>query len=123
MTILIVDDNDGIRRLLRRLMGETATDIWDCKDGLDALAAYADHQPDVVLMDIHMPRMDGLTATRQIQQLNAAARIIIITDYDDEQLRQSAWQAGACAYALKEDLTDLTRLVASVAHSSRTDIE
>ncbi len=123
MTILIVDDNDGIRRLLRRLMGGTATDIWDCSDGVDALAAYAAHQPDVVLMDIHMPRMDGLTATRQIRQLNSAARVIIVTDYDDEQLRRSARQAGACAYALKEDLTDLTELVSLVARSPRTNDE
>ncbi len=112
MTILIVDDNDGIRRLLRRLVDETATDIWDCNDGLDALAAYADHRPDVVLMDIHMPRMDGLTATKQIRQLNSTARVIIVTDYDDERLRRSARQAGACAYVLKEDLTDLLTLVA-----------
>ncbi|MEI9978558.1 MAG: response regulator transcription factor [Edaphobacter sp.] len=117
MTILIVDDNDGIRRLLRRLMGGTATDIWDCNDGIDALAAYADHRPDVVLMDIQMPRMDGLAATRQIRQLNSGARVVIVTDYDDEQLRLSAMQAGACAYALKEDLTDLTELVTLVARS------
>ncbi len=123
MTILIVDDNDGVRRLLRRLIGNAAIDIWDCTDGVDALAAYADHQPDVVLMDIRMPRMDGLVATRQICEFHSNARIIIVTDYDDEQLRQSAWQAGACAYALKEDLTELTELIASVAHSTQTNNE
>ncbi len=116
MTILIVDDNDAIRRLLRRLMGETATDIWDCKDGLEALSAYVDHQPDVVLMDIHMPRMDGLTATRMIRQCYSTACIIIVTDYDDDHLRQLAKKSGASAYALKEDLSGLTRIVTSLVY-------
>lgn len=63
MTILIVEDNAGIRRLLRRAFVETASAIWECSDGAGALAVYERHRPDFVLMDIRMPQMDGLTAT------------------------------------------------------------
>ncbi len=65
-----------------------------------------------------MPRIDGLTATRQIRKLYPTARIVIVTDYDDEQLRTAANHAGACAYAIKHNLTDLAQLVVSVAQGA-----
>ena len=68
MKILIVDDNAGMRRLLRRAVPDTASAIWECSDGADALAAYAERHPNVVLMDIRMLRMGGLAAARQIFQ-------------------------------------------------------
>ncbi len=114
MKILIVDDNAGMRRLLRRAVPETASTVWECSDGADALAAYAERQPDVVLMDIRMPRMDGLAATRQIRHFDPAARVVMITDYDDEDLRAAALEAGACGYALKQNLTELPGLIRSV---------
>ncbi|MGC1297892.1 MAG: response regulator [Alloacidobacterium sp.] len=114
MTVLIVEDNDGIRRLLRRALLNTASAIWECSDGADALAVYEDHRPDVVLMDIRMPRMDGLTATKQIRESHPTARIVVVTDYDDEDLRTAASEAGACGYALKQDLTDLPQIVHSL---------
>ena len=66
MTILIVEDNPTIRRLIRRAISDIADNIIECEDGADALAAYTEHRPDAVLMDVRMPRMDGLSATRQI---------------------------------------------------------
>ncbi len=115
MTVLIVDDNAGVRRLLRRVAAEVATGIWECSDGADALAAYSAHQPSVVLMDVRMPQMDGLAATRQIRLADPSARIVIVTDYDDDALRQAAREAGACAYVLKVNLLDLSALIRSVA--------
>ena len=115
MTVLIVDDNPGVRRLLRRAVLDTASVVWECPDGADALAVYADRVPDVVLMDIRMPRMDGLTATRQICQSHPEARVVMITDYDDEDLRKAAAAAGARAYALKQNLTDLSGLIRLIA--------
>ena len=114
MTVLIVEDNAGVRRLLRSAVAGIATAAWDCCDGADALEAYAVHRPDIVLMDIRMPRMDGLAATRQILGIHPLAKIVIVTDYDDDALREAAREAGACGYVLKLDLLELAPLIRSI---------
>jgi CheY-like chemotaxis protein len=111
MTVLIVEDNAGMRSLLRRALAGVADQVWECSDGADALEAYQEHQPDVVLMDMRMPRMDGLKATRQIRQAEPSARIVIVSDYDDEDLRTAASAAGASGYTLKQDLSELINLL------------
>lgn len=113
MTVLIVEDNTSVRRLLRRAIDQVATQIWECNDGADALSFYDQHRPDVVLMDIRMPRTDGLAATRQIRQLHPDARIVIVTDCDDQELRVAASEAGASDYVLKQNLTGLASLIGS----------
>jgi two-component system response regulator DegU len=111
MTVLIVEDNSGVRTLLRRALLGTASQVWECNDGADALQSYADYRPDIVLMDVRMPVMDGLMATRQICQSDPSARVVIVTDYDDEDLRCAASAAGACGYTLKQDLSELIDLL------------
>ncbi len=111
MKILIVDDNAMMRRAIKALIADQADEFCECADGATASAAYAEHQPDFVLMDIAMAQMDGLTATKQIIAAHPAARIIIVTGYDDKHLRAAARAAGACGYVLKEDLLELRRLL------------
>jgi DNA-binding NarL/FixJ family response regulator len=115
MKVLIVEDNAGVRRLLRSALAELSGDIRECCDGADALAAYAAHQPEVVLMDIRMPRMDGLAATKQILLFDSSAKVLIVTDYDDDALRNAAQEAGASGYVLKLNLLDLAQQVRSLA--------
>src|ERR1700722_9882990 len=115
MTLLIVEDNAGIRRILRRTLVDTASAIWECANGSDALAAYEEHRPDIVLMDIRMPGIDGLTATRQIRGYDPSARVIVVTDYEDEGLRTAAFEAGAREYVLKHEISDLPEIVLSLA--------
>jgi len=112
---LIVDDNEGIRRLLRRAIREIADPIWECCDGVDALKSYIDRRPDIVLMDIRMPIVDGLEATRRILKFDPEARVMIVTDYDDDDLREVALEAGACGYWLKEEVADLPQKLLSIA--------
>ncbi len=119
MTLLIVEDNAGIRRLLRRTLVDTASAIWECADGSDALAAYEEHRPDIVLMDIRMPRVDGLTATRQIRRHDPSARIIVVTDYEDDDIRVAAFEAGVREYVLKHEISDLPEIVSSLAAQDR----
>jgi DNA-binding NarL/FixJ family response regulator len=115
MTVLIVEDNEGVRRLLRSVVTDIAAVAWDCGDGADALEAFGMYRPDVVLMDIRMPGLDGLAATRQIMRSHPSAKIVIVTDYDDDGLRDAAREAGACGYALKRNLLDLVPLILSAA--------
>lgn len=114
MKILIVDDNPGVRRLLRRSLADSTTELWECNDGAAALPAYQEHKPDLVLMDIHMPEVDGLTATKHIRCSDPSARIVIVTDYDDDDLRTAAFQAGALSYILKQDISALPELIAAL---------
>ena len=110
MKILIVDDSAAMRSLLRSLVLPFGVEIRECADGADAPAAYEAQNPDLVLMDIRMNEVDGIAATKQIRAADPIAKIVMVTDYDDDALRQAAILAGACGYVLKDNLLDLVRL-------------
>lgn len=113
MKLLIVDDNPEMRRLLRRVIGGLASEITECDDGGGVLAAYHRAQPDWVLMDIGLKAVDGLTATRQLLIHWPHAQVLIVTNYNDDVLREAARAAGAVGYVLKEDLSVLRGLLAA----------
>ncbi|HEY3138360.1 MAG TPA: response regulator transcription factor [Blastocatellia bacterium] len=110
MKILIVEDNYAMRHLIRSVLSDMA-EVLECGDGADALAFYEQHRPDWVLMDIRMQNVSGIEATRQIIAAYSDARVIIVTNYNDERLREAGRTAGACDYVLKEDLTSLRRIL------------
>jgi DNA-binding NarL/FixJ family response regulator len=112
-SLLIVDDNDRMRDLIRVLVSGLVDAIHECGDGEAALAAVAEHRPDWVLMDIEMPREDGITTTRRIKAAFPAARVVIVTQYDDDRLRRAAREAGADGYVLKESLMEIPRLLST----------
>jgi len=109
MKLLIVEDNPAVRLMMRRVLADLADDICECSDGAEALEAYRAAQPDWVLMDIRMPRVNGLTATRQITSYDPAARVVIVTNHNEAELRAAATAAGACGYVLKENLLEVRR--------------
>ena len=114
MKIMIVDDNPQIRKLIRSLVEDLAEKVIECGDGDEAVAVYAAQQfsgDDRVLMDLQMPRLGGLEATRRLLTDFPEARIIIVTQHDDTYWREAAQLAGACGYVLKENLLDLRRLL------------
>ena len=112
-SLLIVDDNDAMRRLIKALVGGLASVIYECTDGVQALEMYERFHPDLILMDIEMVEMDGLTATQQIIAAYPETKIVMVTKYGNERLREAARQAGACGYVLKENLMDLHDVLAS----------
>ncbi|MFC1465789.1 MAG: response regulator [Candidatus Brachytrichaceae bacterium NZ_4S206] len=116
--ILIVDDQRLMREGLRMLleMEEGFEVVSEAADGQAALDAYAQHAPDIVLMDIRMPGMDGVEATRRLLQRDPSARVIILTTFDDDQYVFEGLRAGALGYLLK-DLSgeELVRAIRTVA--------
>jgi len=110
--ILIVDDSRAIRELIKMTLIGVAEIVGECSDGSEALAAYERLRPDWVLMDIGMKNMDGITATRQIIAADPQARIMIVTDYNDDSLRRAAADAGASGYVVKENLLDIVDILA-----------
>lgn len=108
--LLIVEDNPKMRQMIRTLFSGSGYQIYECEDGSEALEAYKLHKPDWVLMDIVMKKMDGITATNLIIDDFPDAKIIIVTDYDDNMLREKAKSAGAYDYVVKEDLSVLERI-------------
>jgi len=112
-SLLIVDDNSSMRRLIGRVVREFACELIECSDGAEAFAAYEQHQPDWVLMDIEMQKKDGLTATREICAAYPDARVVIVTHYGDPAFRHAAGRAGACGYVLKENLFELRNMLSS----------
>ncbi|HET6443975.1 MAG TPA: response regulator transcription factor [candidate division Zixibacteria bacterium] len=112
--VLLADDHTLVRKGLRALLDEAPEIqvIGEASDGRDAVAKTNDKQPDVILMDISMPLLSGLEATRQIMERNPDARIIILTVHSNEEYLLQALRAGAAGYLLKEAApTDLIRAI------------
>src|SRR5262245_48917611 len=116
--VLIADDQAMIRHGFRMIVqGEPDMEVVaEAPDGEHAVAATRRFEPDVVLMDIRMPRLDGLTATREILAAPVAPRVLILTTFDLDEYVYEALRAGASGFLLKnappEDLVDAIRIVA-----------
>lgn len=113
MKILIVDDNEKVRELLRDYLPATVDEIYECADGSLAFALYKEHLPDWVLMDWQMQKTDGITAIREIIAEYPKANICMVTAFDDEEIRREAFRAGACGFVLKDNLFELEAIIAS----------
>jgi DNA-binding NarL/FixJ family response regulator len=117
MRVLIADDQDFIRRGLRDVLSEEK-DIEVCAeaiDGKDALAKSLEFRPDVVIMDIMMPKMDGIDAMRLIREALPDAKIVSLSLYDVPEMADEVEQAGAAAFVSKllvwDNLVPLLRRV------------
>jgi DNA-binding NarL/FixJ family response regulator len=112
--VLIADDQALVRAGFRRLL-ESEPDIdvvGEAQDGLEALDIADRFTTDVVLMDIRMPRLDGLRATRRLLERNASTRVIILTTYDLDEYVFDAIKAGASGFLLKDSAPD--QLIAAI---------
>lgn len=105
--VLIVDDSQPIRELIKITLAGVANVVGECSDGSEAMSAYERLRPDWILMDIDIQGLDGITATRQITSAHPEAKIMMVTDYNDADLRRAACDAGACEYIVKENLLDI----------------
>jgi DNA-binding NarL/FixJ family response regulator len=118
-TVLIVDDQALVRVGLSKVFGvEADIDVFgEATNGADALARVASNAPDVVLMDIRMPVMDGIEATRRITTAHPSVRVVILTTFGLDAYVFDALHAGASGFMLKdappEDVVAAVRLVAA----------
>ena len=97
--------------MIKTYIADLVDEAFECSDGSKALAAYREHQPGLVLMDVKMNTMDGLAATRQIKQFFPEARIVIVSQWEGAPLREAARCAGAEAYVGKADLEPLRTIL------------
>ncbi|HAY84064.1 MAG TPA: DNA-binding response regulator [Chloroflexi bacterium] len=102
--VLIVDDHLIVRQGLQ-LIFETESSVQvvgEAEDGLQAVHLAAELSPDIILMDLQMPRLDGLSAVKQILEQRPKSRIIILTTYNEDELMYKCLQAGAKGFLLKD---------------------
>lgn len=115
--VMIIDDHQIVRQGLVALINteEDLTVVAEGSDGQQAVDLYAQHKPDVTLMDLRMPVLSGVEATKAIRQQNPQARIIVLTTFDGDEDIYRALQAGAQSYLLKgvsfDDLIEAIRTV------------
>jgi DNA-binding NarL/FixJ family response regulator len=117
--VLLVDDDALVRAGLRMILSsaEDLEVVGELDDGARAVGAVSEHRPDVVLMDIRMPEMDGITATAAILRLDAPPQVIVLTTFQADEQVMSALRAGAAGFLLTDtppaEIVSAVRLVAS----------
>ncbi len=115
--VLLVDDHDLFRTGLRNLLEEQGvTIVGEAAAGADALRAVREHAPDVVVMDLNMPGMSGVEATRHIVAIAPLTRVLVLTISDQDGDVMDAIMAGACGYLLKDaSIQELMRGIRAAA--------
>ena len=116
--LLLADDQPLVRTGFRMILEETddIDIVGEARDGTEAVRLAGELNPDVILMDVRMPGVDGIEATRQIVTRDAAARVLILTTFDLDEYAFSALRAGASGFVLKDvPLDELARAIRSVA--------
>lgn len=118
LRIVVADDHPVFRDGLRTLLGDLgATVVAEVGDGAAAVAAVAEHRPDVVLMDLRMPVLSGVEATTRISRDSPATAVLVLTMSEDAGSLQAALRAGARGYLLKEATkADVGRALLAISH-------
>jgi len=106
--VLVVDDHSLLRTGVANIINQEADleVVAEAANGRDAIDAFLLHHPDVVLMDLRMPEMEGVEAIRRIREIDSQARVVVLTTYDADEDIARALQAGAKAYILKDIAAD-----------------
>jgi DNA-binding NarL/FixJ family response regulator len=117
LTILVVDDEKIVRSALERLLSHQPEwkIVGQATDGLEAIRKAQELKPDVVIMDVTMPEMNGLEATPEIKKAIPSTEILIFTQHDSSQMVREAQKAGASGYLLKSQAHWLVAAVEAVS--------
>lgn len=101
--ILVVDDASFMRTVLKDIIKSNglATEILEAGDGVNGVKAYQTSKPNLVTMDVNMPRADGIQALRAIMKIDPAAKVVMVTSVEQKQIVQDAMKLGARDYIVK----------------------
>jgi two-component system NarL family response regulator len=107
-TVLVVDDHALFRTGVANIINQEPDlqVVAEAGDGLEAVAAFERHHPEITLLDLRMPRLEGVEAVRRIRERDPHARVIVLTTYDTDDEISRALKAGAKAYVLKDISAD-----------------
>lgn len=115
--ILIVDDASFMRVVLKDILVShgLVTQVYEAGDGLAAVDAYKQHKPDVVTMDVNMPKADGIQALKSILQFNPRAKVVMVTSVEQKHIVQDAIKTGARDYVVKPfDRSNVAMVISKV---------
>ncbi len=99
--LLIVDDDPGVRSLVRRTFPAPDYEVLEAADGDEAVAIVVEKHPDLILLDMHMPRLDGIAALDDIIESEPGAAVVMLTGDHSEAHAKTAMDRGACDYITK----------------------
>jgi DNA-binding NarL/FixJ family response regulator len=115
--VLVVDDQELVRAGFTAILSREGIDVvGEAADGLEAVARATELSPDVVLMDVRMPRLDGIEATRRVLAARPETRVVVLTTFDLDEYVYRAVHAGACGFLLKDIAPDDLVHAVRVAH-------
>ena len=98
---MVVDDDPFMRINYKRMLVENGFDVAEAANGVEAISVYEDFQPDMVLMDINMPEMDGLAALKEIKKMDPSAKVAMLTAMGQQALVMEAFKTGAMDFVIK----------------------
>jgi two-component system chemotaxis response regulator CheY len=101
--ILVVDDASFMRTVLKDIIKSNglATEVLEAGDGVEGVKAYQTSKPNLVTMDVNMPRADGIQALRAIMKIDPTAKVVMVTSFEQKQIVQDAMKLGARDYIVK----------------------
>ena len=111
MKVMIVDDNAEMRAMIRSIVAGTGDTVSECSDGSMVISTFERAHPDVVLMDLHMKQVNGIEATRNLKNKYPDATVIIVSNFNDQDFRDAAQDAGAASYFTKDNLISLKQFI------------
>jgi len=104
ISVMVVDDQKSIRDLLRSIVEELGGEVaCEACDGIEAVSLFKENAPDLTLMDINMPRMDGISALQQIMALNPDALVLMLTSQNSMAVVKTCLESGAKNFILKDN--------------------
>ncbi len=121
-TVLLVDDHKLVRQGVRAFLEAHAEFlvVGEAESGAEAVKLAEEHIPDVVLMDLIMPEMDGVEATRQVKNISPRSQIVVLTSYHEDEHIFPALEAGATSYLLKD--IDMEELAEAIRRAARGEV-